>query len=234
MDHPLPIGSHRCPAAKSDVRDCLSLALEGFASLGGLGEEPLCSLSLIPARVSALLMGITAGSSPTDVPVWHRTRLRPQLYGYQAGRAGEVGRRSIGVRHCLLQVVVMRTLALAILLAFPWGAAKPGVAQQTVPQSSTETLTITLSNFAFDPEHIRLKVNTPIRLRLVNESGGGHSFSAPTFFAASSLEPGSSVPTGGKVEVGSHQTADIILAPRVPGQYRVECTHFLHTLFGMH
>ena len=128
----------------------------------------------------------------------------------------------------------MRTLAVAMLLALAWIAAKPGVAQQTVPQSSTGTLTISLSNFAFDPEHIRLKVNTPIQLRLVNESGGGHSFSAPTLFAASSLEPGSSVPTGGKVEVGSHQTVDIVLAPRVPGQYRVECTHFLHTLFGMH
>ena len=127
----------------------------------------------------------------------------------------------------------MRTLAVAMLLALAWIAAKPGVAQQSVAQSATGTLTISLSNFAFDPEHIRLKVNTPIRLRLVNESGGGHSFSAPTFFAASSLEPGSSVPTGGKVEVGSHQTVDIILAPRVPGQYRVECTHFLHTLFGM-
>jgi uncharacterized cupredoxin-like copper-binding protein len=191
-------------------------------------------LSIIPAGVSALLMGITAGSSPADVPAWHRTRLWPQLHGYHAGRAGKVGRRSVGVRRCLLQVVVMRTLAVTMLLARAWIAAKPGVAQQTVPQSSTGTLTISLSNFAFDPEHIRLKVNTPIRLRLVNESGGGHSFSAPTFFAASSLEPGSSVPTGGKVEVGSHQTVDIILAPRVPGQYRVECPHFLHTLFGMH
>ena len=103
-----------------------------------------------------------------------------------------------------------------------------------MPQSGTENLTITLSNFAFNPEHIRLKVNMPIQLHLVNESGGGHSFSVPAFFAASSLEPGSSVPTDGKVEVGSHQTVDIILAPRVPGQYRVECTHFLHTLFGMH
>ena len=127
----------------------------------------------------------------------------------------------------------MRTLAVAMLLALAWIAAKPGVAQQTVPQSSTGTLTISLSNFAFDPEHIRLKVNTPVQLRLVNESGGGHSFSAPTLFAASSLEPGSSVPTGGKVEVGSHQTVDLSSHHECQ-QYRVECTHFLHTLFGMH
>ncbi len=26
---------------------------------------------------------------------------------------------------------------------------------------------------------------------------------------------------------------DIVLTPRAPGTYKVECTHFLHSLFGM-
>ena len=26
---------------------------------------------------------------------------------------------------------------------------------------------------------------------------------------------------------------DITLTPRAPGTYKVECTHFLHSLFGM-
>jgi hypothetical protein len=27
---------------------------------------------------------------------------------------------------------------------------------------------------------------------------------------------------------------EIALVPRAPGKYRLECTHFLHSLFGMH
>lgn len=119
-------------------------------------------------------------------------------------------------------------IAVAALLA-------PGNAQQTTaPGGESEIVTVRLSNFAFDPNHLRLKAGVPIRLRLVNESNGGHDFSAPAFFAASTLLPGVSAPSSGEVAVGSHQTVEIGLVPRTPGTYRVECTHFLHSFFGMH
>jgi hypothetical protein len=42
-------------------------------------------------------------------------------------------------------------------------------------------------------------------------------------------------PPNGEVAVGSHKTVDITIVPRAPGaSYRLECTHFLHSLFGMH
>jgi len=56
-----------------------------------------------------------------------------------------------------------------------------------------------------------------------------HSF----FFTNSSLSGGSKAPPDGAIEVGSHQTLDITLTPLVAGSYPVECTHFLHSMFGM-
>ena len=96
-----------------------------------------------------------------------------------------------------------------------------------------ETIAIRLSNFAFTPEHLRLRIGVPVRLRFVNESSGGHNFSAPTFFAASAFAPGSTPPPDGKVEVTAGATVELTLTPRMPGTYKLECTHFLHSLFGM-
>lgn len=110
-----------------------------------------------------------------------------------------------------------------------------GSAQQTkAPTTESEAITVRLSSFGFAPEHLRLKAGVPVRLRFVNESSGGHDFSAPAFFAASSFPPGSSAPPNGDVAVGSNKTVEIAVVPRTPGTYRVDCTHFLHSLFGMH
>ena len=97
-----------------------------------------------------------------------------------------------------------------------------------------ETITVQLSNFAFEPAYLRLKAGVPVHLHLTNESNGGHDFSAPAFFAASSFPPGTTAPPHGEVAVGSHKTIDITVVPGTPGVYRLECTHFLHSLFGMH
>jgi plastocyanin len=130
----------------------------------------------------------------------------------------------------------MRTIACAAVIAVGvFSTPLSGSAQQaTVPAVGSETITVQLSNFSFNPEHLRLKLGVPVRLHLVNESGGGHDFSAPAFFAASNILPGSSVPPNGDVAVRSHQTVEVALVPRSPGIYRVECTHFLHSFFGMH
>jgi plastocyanin len=131
---------------------------------------------------------------------------------------------------------IMRIIACAVVIALAaFSVPRSGIAQPaTTAASATETITVRLSNFAFDPGHLRLKAGVPVRLRLVNESGGGHDFSAPAFFSASSVLPGGSTPSNGEMAVGSHQTVEIALMPRMPGTYRVECTHFLHSFFGMH
>lgn len=131
----------------------------------------------------------------------------------------------------------MRRIALCLVIAlaaFSTPLAKSSAQQTTAPADERNTVTVRMSNFAFDPNHLRFKAGVPVRLRLVNESGGGHDFSAPAFFAASGFPPGSSAPPDGAVDLGSHQTVEIVVVPRTPGSYRVECTHFLHSLFGMH
>jgi uncharacterized cupredoxin-like copper-binding protein len=118
-------------------------------------------------------------------------------------------------------------IALAAFSGPPRAIAQPATA-------AGQTVTVTLSNFAFEPEHLRLKSGVPVRLRLVNDSSGAHDFSAPAFFAASSFPPGTPEPEDGGIDVASHQTAEVNLIPRTPGTYRLRCTHFLHGLFGMH
>jgi plastocyanin len=129
----------------------------------------------------------------------------------------------------------MRSFALALIALAAFSMPLSGSAQPTTAAAGGDgIILVRLSSFAFEPENLRLKAGVPVRLRLVNDGSGGHDFSAPAFFAASSFPPGSLVPSNGGVAVQSHQTVEIAVVPRTPGTYRVECTHFLHSVFGMH
>jgi plastocyanin len=119
----------------------------------------------------------------------------------------------------------MRTLfLLASLLAVP--AAAPA---QTAPR----TVDVQLTSFDFAPRELRLRAGAPVILRLTNPGGGGHNFSAPSFFAAAAIAPGQNVILrDGAIEVPSRQTVTLRLTP-ARGSYRLRCTHTLHTAFGM-
>jgi len=125
----------------------------------------------------------------------------------------------------------MKAVTIAVLAA-PI-VVPPAAWSQPLQDQSVETVTIRLSNFAFNPEQLRLRVGVPVRLHLENAASGGHNFSSPALFAASILQDGPP-PRNGKIEVaGSSSSLDIVLTPRAPGTYKFECTHFLHSLFGM-
>lgn len=106
--------------------------------------------------------------------------------------------------------------------------ASPAAAQ--TDWSRAPVVEVRLSSFDFDPGRVRLPADRPVRLRLVNTSGGGHNFSAPQFFAAAQVASGPV--SDGTVEVSGRQTAEVRLIPR-RGRYRLRCTHTLHTAFGM-
>ncbi len=129
----------------------------------------------------------------------------------------------------------MRIIMVLLIVALASCSGKPPTSNEQTTALPTDggTVTVRLSNYAFDPAHIRLKAGALVRLRFVNDSDGGHDFSAPAFMAAGSFPPGSTAPSDGVVEVGSHQTVEIALTPHVPGTYPFECTHFLHSTFGM-
>lgn len=117
----------------------------------------------------------------------------------------------------------MRIVLFALLLSAPAFA----LAQAAPASGAVEVL---LSSFDFTPSEIHLAAGRPVTLTLVNSGNGGHNFSAPQFFAAAS---GVSGPVrGGKVEVPGHGSVTVRLTP-ARGNYRLRCTHSLHTAFGM-
>ena len=124
----------------------------------------------------------------------------------------------------------MRHLVL-IALALTPGAS---VAQGDVDWSRAEVLEVTLTNFAFAPNALRLERGTVYRLHLVNNGSGGHSFVAPELFAAATVSPADQTKLkDGGIELARGGTADISFVPRNAGAYPIRCTHFLHTSFGM-
>jgi uncharacterized cupredoxin-like copper-binding protein len=110
---------------------------------------------------------------------------------------------------------------LALASVAPAGAVSPTVAS------------VDLANFSFTPGTIQLQAGVPTVLRLRNLSGGGHSFTAPEFFAASAVQPGSAaLVQKGRVEVPAHSSIDIGITPAA-GQYMLKCSHPFHATFGM-
>ena len=117
-----------------------------------------------------------------------------------------------------------RLLLLPLLLAVP--AAIPA-------QPAARAVDVRLTSFDFGPSEIRLRAGQPTVLRLTNPGRGGHNFSAPQFFAAAQIPAGQNVAIrNGAIEVRSGQTVTVRLTP-ARGNYRLRCTHTLHTAFGM-
>jgi plastocyanin len=125
------------------------------------------------------------------------------------------------------QELTMKSLiALALI-----GLAPLASASAQAPQPAT--VTVTMQNFKFEPSTVQLRAGVPTILHLVNNAGGGHSFTAPEFFAASKIAPASQkLVEGGKVEVAKHSAVDVALTPAA-GEYPLKCSHTLHATFGM-
>jgi uncharacterized cupredoxin-like copper-binding protein len=121
---------------------------------------------------------------------------------------------------------MIRLAAAFILIGLVW-AAPAGAGPEAA------TITVHLSNFAFAPDRLRLRTGVPVRLHIVNDSTGSHNFNAPVLFLLASAFPDGAPPVSGKVEVGPSGTEDILFVPRAPGTFKLECTHFLHSIFGM-
>lgn len=117
---------------------------------------------------------------------------------------------------------MLRTLLLASFVAL----AAPAAGQPV-------TASVDLTNFKFTPAQIELKANRPTILQLRNDSSGGHSFSAPAFFAAAHVDPASArLINNGRIEVPAHASVQVALTPAA-GQYPLKCSHPFHATFGM-
>ena len=93
---------------------------------------------------------------------------------------------------------------------------------------------IRLTNFAFTPGTIELKAGQAYRLHLVNAASGGHNFDAAQFFAAAQVSPSDQAKIAkGVIELKGGETKDVRLVAPVAGSYKLHCSHFLHSTFGM-
>lgn len=96
-------------------------------------------------------------------------------------------------------------------------------------------IAVTLSSYEIQPSEIDLRHGVPYRLHLTNASGKAHNFSAPGLFAASQIAPQDQPKVeDGKIEVAGDESVDVAFVPMQPGEYEVHCTHFMHSMFGMH
>ena len=119
----------------------------------------------------------------------------------------------------------MRSVTL-IILALAMAGSTAANAQ------APAAVVVHLSNFKFSPPTIVMDHGKSYVLRLVNDGGSGHSFSAKSFFAAAQMKDRAAV-SGGKVELPGDAVREVELVAPVAGTYEVKCTHFLHSSFGM-
>ena len=108
------------------------------------------------------------------------------------------------------------------------------IAASAAPAQAPSTIEVHLSNFKFKPSTIVLRQGQPYVLRLVNDSGGGHDFTAREFFASATIAPGDrALVEEGEVELSGRQVREVHLTATRPGSYKLRCTHSFHKALGM-
>jgi plastocyanin len=125
----------------------------------------------------------------------------------------------------------MRVFSRALIAVFFWSASLSGgaFAQTAVP------INISLTNYAFTPSALNFKVGTAYRLHFANNGSKGHNFDAPEFFAASQIEQADRGKIeDGSIELDSGQSIDITVIPGRAGTFAFDCSHFMHSMLGMH
>ena len=119
--------------------------------------------------------------------------------------------------------------SLLVLLAVPLTLPGEAVAQSVTPVS------ITLTNYAFNPGALTLQTGVTYQMHFINSGSKDHNFNAPDFFAAAQVAPEDQAKVEkGRVALEGGQSVDITVTPDHPGTFAVECTHFMHKMMGMH
>jgi uncharacterized cupredoxin-like copper-binding protein len=119
----------------------------------------------------------------------------------------------------------------ALILAAPMQTASA----QAQGNITAETINISLTDYAFTPAALDLKAGTAYRLHLTNGGSKDHDFNAPEFFAAAQIAPDDQAKIKrGKIAIDKGQEIDIAVTPGAAGSYSFTCTHFMHSMMGMH
>jgi plastocyanin len=127
----------------------------------------------------------------------------------------------------------MRLSSFALAAAFA-AFSVPALAQTAPDWPKAETVTVSMSNYAFTPSTLTLKANRPYRLVFTSTVMKDHDFNAPDLFAAGTIDPEDAGKVSkGAVEVDDGGTVTVRFMPTKPGTYSFNCDHFMHTMLGM-
>jgi uncharacterized cupredoxin-like copper-binding protein len=105
--------------------------------------------------------------------------------------------------------------------------------------SKTETVTVKLSEFRFEPPSLVFQEGVPYRLVFLNIGERTHTFVSEGFFKAIgaqrlTFKDGEHVnPYFKSVEIASGAERELYFVPVREGAYPLECSVFLHDTFGM-
>ena len=144
-------------------------------------------------------------------------------------KALELPRAGVPMRALLAAACLAAVLAACT--AAPPSAPAGAQRAENVDWSRAEPVEVSLTEFSFQPSRLTFAANRPYVLRLRNTGTGGHNFVAPAFFQSAAFRD--APPPAGTVELARGETKEIALVPLRPGEYPLECTHFLHELLGM-
>ena len=127
----------------------------------------------------------------------------------------------------------MRAWSHLSLLAAALGAVAAYAAEPHSGPPDMENVEVVLADFSFTPKTLTLRHGQAYRLHFLNRGSGGHSFSAPKFFAAAQIDPDDvGKVRKGKIDLGKGEDLHVDLVP-AGGTYAVRCTHFMHSALGM-
>lgn len=130
-------------------------------------------------------------------------------------------------------MVVHRIVVVGILMLAPVQAASQNSPAEP-NWSKAEVVTVQLSNFRFTPSTITLKQGQTYALRVVNMAKGGHDFAAKEFFSAARImDSDRAKVSDGKISLQGGQSIAVHFIMPHSGTYKLRCTHFMHSSFGM-
>ena len=105
--------------------------------------------------------------------------------------------------------------------------------------SKAETITVALAEFEFGPATLRFRQGVPYRLRMENRGDATHFFASEGFFKAIASQqlktPQGEIdmPYLRSIAVAPGVEKELFFVPVKKGEYDLECTAPLHSLFGM-
>ncbi len=105
--------------------------------------------------------------------------------------------------------------------------------------SKAETITVALAEFEFAPATLSFRQGVPYRLRIENRGDATHFFASESFFKAIASQrlktPQGEIDTPylRTIAVAPGTEKELFLVPVKKGEYDLESTAPLHSLFGM-